>query len=73
MELIATIATAVCFAGVFLIARKNIIGQVLMVICQCFWLTYAYLTGQVALGVQSAVLFFIALYAVWYWQKYRYK
>ena len=69
MEEISNIAMVFVFVGVFLIARLNVAGQLLMAIAQVLWFVVGFTQDLMALYLQSAGLFFLAIYAIWNWRK----
>ena len=53
--------------GVFMISMPKIEGQIFMVIAQVLWTMFAIKKRHWGLLLQSLILFFIAIYAVYSW------
>lgn len=67
--MLSYLATALVLIGVYLISRPRIEGQYVMLAADITWLTYAVITGQWALAVQSIVLLTLAISAIRNWRK----
>ena len=62
------LAFLVVVVGVMFIAHKNIVGQYLMAAAQVLWMYVASRKKLIGLFLQSLVLLFVAIYAVFMWQ-----
>lgn len=69
MIYISYFAAALVLAAVYFISIPRLRGQYLIIAADCTWLTYAALTNQYTLAVQSIVLLCIGLSAVRNWTK----
>lgn len=69
MNFLSYLATALVLTGVYHISRPRLKGQYLMIAADCTWLTYALLTRQWALVIQSLVLLKFAVSATKNWRK----
>ena len=69
MIYLSYLATALVLIGVYYISRPKLRGQYIMLAADGVWLTYALLTEQYALAIQSVILFSISLSAIPNWKK----
>lgn len=63
------LATTLVLIGVYYISKPKLRGQYIMLLADAIWFSYALLTMQYALAVQSLVLFAISCTAVVNWKK----
>lgn len=69
MECLSYLATALVLSAVYFISKPKLRGQYLIVGADLTWLTYALISEQWALAVQSIVLLTIGLSAIRNWTK----
>lgn len=67
--ILSYIATALVLLGVYFISKPRLLGQYVMLFADLTWLTYALLTNQFALAIQSVVLLCICLSAIKNWKR----
>lgn len=61
---------AACFSimGAYLIANKRWYGFVIAILSNFSWVTFGYLTGSLALQIESIIYFCINLYGIYFWK-----
>lgn len=68
-EVLSYIATALVLLAVYFISKPKLRGQYFILAADITWLTYAIITQQWALGIQSVVLLCIGISAVRNWRR----
>lgn len=68
MIYLSYLATALVLLAVYYISKPKLRGQYLIVAADITWLTYALLTNQYALAIQSTALLCIGLTAIRNWK-----
>lgn len=61
-------AASLSICGAYLIANKKWYGFVIAILSNFAWITFGYLSGSLALQLESIIYFCINLYGIYFWK-----